>query len=101
MSLYLLHLEPGYKHAAHYLGFTPAAQVERRVLEHLSGGPKASPLVKATLQAGCRVNLVRTWTDEKATRTRERQMKNTKNVPDYCPICRERRRHPNQAHLPL
>jgi hypothetical protein len=30
MSLYLLHLEPRYLHAAHYLGYTDDTQVERR-----------------------------------------------------------------------
>jgi len=101
MPLYLLHLEPGYKHAKHYLGFTEERDVTRRVNEHLACGAKASPLIKAALQAGCRVTIARTWTDEMATRTRERQIKNTRHVPDYCPICRERRRHPDQAHLPL
>ena len=30
MSLYLLHIEPRYKHAGHYLGFTPDLRVDRR-----------------------------------------------------------------------
>jgi hypothetical protein len=60
MSLYLLHLEPQFKHAKHYLGFTPDDDVTRRVSEHLACGAKASPLVKATLQAGSRVTVART-----------------------------------------
>jgi predicted GIY-YIG superfamily endonuclease len=46
MSIYLLHLDPKYRHAAHYVGFTPEEDVTRRVSEHLAGGAKASPLVK-------------------------------------------------------
>jgi hypothetical protein len=47
MSLYLLHIEPRYRHAGHYLGFCQAERVDRRVNEHLAGGSKASPLILA------------------------------------------------------
>ena len=45
MSLYLLHIEPRYKHAGHYLGFCESDHVDRRVNQHLAAGSKASPLV--------------------------------------------------------
>ena len=102
MSLYLLHLEPSYKHARHYLGYAEGTDVTRRVNEHLACGAKASPLIKAALQAGSRVIIARTWTDETATRTRERQLKNTRSVPDYCPLCRARwRKAANQQEATL
>jgi predicted GIY-YIG superfamily endonuclease len=101
MSIYLLHLDPKYRHAAHYVGFTPEQDVTRRVSEHLAGGAKASPLVKVALQAGSRVTIARTWTGEGATRTRERQIKNSRHVPKYCPLCREQKRNPQQPTLPL
>jgi hypothetical protein len=101
LSLYLLHLEPGYLHARHYLRFTPDNDVSRRVAEHLAGGAKASALVRAAIQAGFRVTVARAWTGPDADRTRERQLKNGKKMPRHCPVCRERKRHPNQYPLPL
>ena len=51
MSLYLLHIEPRYRHAGHYLGFTPDLRVNRRAMEHIDGvRHKASPLVLAALR---------------------------------------------------
>src|SRR5438105_2531650 len=92
MSLYLLHLEPRYRHAGHYLGFTEEQDVTQRVNEHLAGGAKASPLIKAAVRTGCRVSLARTWTGEKADRTHERKIKNGGQIPAYCPVCRQKRR---------
>src|SRR5690349_15538335 len=97
VALYLLHLEPRYRHAGHYLGFTEEPDVTRRVAEHLAGGAKASPLIKAAMQVGCRVTIARTWTGQGADRTRERRIKNTGTIPNYCPICRARRKTVRRA----
>lgn len=88
MTLYLLHIEPPYKQAKHYLGFTPDEDPARRVAEHLSGGCKASPLIKAALKAGHTVTHVRTM---EGSRTDERRIKNKRNTPRLCPCCREKR----------
>ena len=62
MSLYLLPLEPRYKHAGHYLGHTPDLSVNRRAMEHIDGvRGKASPLVLAALDAGSTVVIARRW----------------------------------------
>lgn len=81
-TIYLLHLDPAYKHARHYLGWT-AGDVEDRVFTHVAG--RGSPLVRAAVQAGSLVVVARTWDD--SDRFEERRMKKTKNVPNYCPIC--------------
>jgi hypothetical protein len=47
-TVYVLHFEPAYRHARHYLGW--ARDVDARVAEHLAGS--ASPLVRAAVLAG-------------------------------------------------
>lgn len=85
-ALYLLHFEPGYEHARHYLGFT-ARDVETRVLEHLDAYcSKGSPLVRAAVLAGCEITLARTWSG--GTRTLERRLKRQGGLSRHCPICR-------------
>ena len=79
--VYLLHFEPPYKHARHYVGWS-VHEAEHRLKTHLAG--QGSPLVKAAVAAGCKIILARTW---KGTRAWERKVKDTKNVPHLCPIC--------------
>lgn len=79
-TLYLLHFEPPYKHARHYLGWTQ--NPESRFDRHLAG--RGSPLVKAALAAGSIVTVARTWSGD---RNEERRIKNGKNVPRLCPTC--------------
>lgn len=83
-GLYLLHFDPPYRHAGHYLGF--ALDVERRVREHLRSGPRSSPLVRAALAAGSVVTLARTW--EGGDRTLERRLKRWNGHARLCPLCR-------------
>jgi hypothetical protein len=89
MSLYLLHLEPRYKHAGHYLGFTPELRVERRAREHMDGVEhKASPLVLAALKAGCTVVISRRWEGTQYDRRAERAKK-SRGHARLCPLCRQ------------
>ncbi len=84
-TIYLLHFDPPYQHAAHYLGWTRARTKEgvlRRVLRHLRGN--GSPLVRAAVRAGCTVQLVRVWRN--ADRYEERRLKGHASTR-YCPIC--------------
>lgn len=83
-GLYLLHLEPPYRHARHYLGY--ADDVARRVADHAAGGSRSSPLVRAALAAGSRVYLVRIWPG--GDRTLERRLKRSGGSSRYCPACR-------------
>lgn len=79
---YLLHFEPSYKHAKHYLGY--ADDVEPRVHAHLHG--RGARLTQVAHHAGVTMILVRVWVD--ATRKTERTFKNRSHVPILCPICR-------------
>jgi hypothetical protein len=81
-TLYLLHFDPPLHHARHYLGYSTDSA--KRIAAHLAG--HGSPLVRAALAHGCTVTLVRTWSD--GTRTLERRLKNRKNGPQLCPVCR-------------
>ena len=49
-SVYVLHFEPGYHHAHHYIGW--AHDVDARLAEHRSGS--GSPLLRAALAAEVR-----------------------------------------------
>jgi hypothetical protein len=47
-TVYVLHFEPAYKHAQHYVGWT-AGEVTERIAVHLQG--RGSPLVRAAVEA--------------------------------------------------
>lgn len=83
-GLYLFHFEPRYRHAGHYLGYS--ADIDRRVLEHLSRGSKASRLVVAALEAGSVVTVAATFPG--LSRIDERRMKRRGGLGRVCPTCR-------------
>jgi hypothetical protein len=83
-GLYLLHFDPPYRHAGHYLGF--AESIEARLAQHRAGGVKSSPLVRAALGAGSTVIHVRTWPE--GDRTLERRLKRQGGLSRHCPNCR-------------
>lgn len=83
-GLYLLHFDPPYLHAGHYLGYSD--DIERRVAEHLAANGKASPLVRAALHAGSDVTVARTW--PRLGRREERRLKRQGGLSRHCPRCR-------------
>src|SRR5215472_3716865 len=82
MVVYLYHLDPPYKHAAHYLGSTD--DLDRRDAEH--GGPHGARLLQVQKQAGGTWHLVRTWA---GGRQKESELKSN-NGKRYCPECTPR-----------
>ena len=80
----MLHFEPAYRHARHYMGW--ADDVDARVAEHLAGA--ASPLVRAALLAGASVTVAVTYA---GSRQLERRLKRWHNTWKLCPICRDQR----------
>ena len=86
MPVYVLHIEPPYRHAAHYIGFT--TRPDERVAEHLSG--RGSPLVRAALAAGHEVTVALKW--HCGTRQFERYLKNQKGTRQFCPRCNPKAR---------
>jgi hypothetical protein len=88
-TTYLLHIIPPYKHARNYVGFAEggAEELERRLAEH--GGPKGARLLQVAKEAGHTWKLARIWPS--TTRKFERQLKDRRAVPAYCPDCRPER----------
>jgi len=86
-DVYILHLDPPYKHAAHYSGFSPEAGdgVQARVAEHAAGGPAAARLMQVQHEAGGTFRVGRMWRG--VTREREVRVKES-SAAKYCLICR-------------
>ncbi len=84
LGVYLLHFEPAYKHAQHYLGWSN--NIGKRVREHLNPvGYRASPLVRAAILNGSEVTLVRVWLH--AHQDTEKKLKNQHSPKRLCPVC--------------
>lgn len=83
-TVYVLHFEPAYHHARHYIGW--ALDVDARLAEHLAG--TGSPLVRAALAASVRVELVATIP---GSRHLERRLKRWHKTGQFCPRCRAAR----------
>jgi hypothetical protein len=83
-TVYVLHFEPGYRHARHYVGWT-AGDVATRVAMHLQGC--GSPLIRAAIAAGADVKLVATYP---GSRGLERRLKRWHKTSQFCPACRRR-----------
>lgn len=84
-TIYLLHFDPPYKHARHYLGWTEGDDPWPRIIRHLQG--QGSPLVRAAVESGSLVTLARTWSD--SDRYKERRIKNGGGLRRVCPVCRD------------
>jgi predicted GIY-YIG superfamily endonuclease len=80
-TIYLLHLSEPYKHAKHYLGYT--TNIEQRLDEHRKG--QGARLLQVIIEVGLTFTLARTW---QGTRKDERRIKNRKEAPRLCPICK-------------
>jgi predicted GIY-YIG superfamily endonuclease len=84
-TIYLLHFEPRFKHAGHYLGVTRNGRdVAARFKEHLEG--KGAVLTRYAKKAGCEISLARVWFNQEFAS--ERRMKGRSLAP-LCPMCRE------------
>jgi predicted GIY-YIG superfamily endonuclease len=80
-TVYLLHFSQPYRHARHYVGFTK--NLNARLEAHSKGN--GARLLEVITQAGLSFQLARTW---KGTRKTERALKNQKNAPRFCPLCK-------------
>jgi predicted GIY-YIG superfamily endonuclease len=85
MTVYVLHIEPPFKHARHYIGYTPDKSAERRVNEHLSCSGKGSPLIRYAVQAGCTITVAHVY--KGATRQVEAWLKARRDTRKWCPCC--------------
>ena len=80
--VYLLHIEPSYRHARHYVGYTARGQVGDRLQEHQDG--QGAVLTRHAVRAGCKLVLARVWKD--APRKFELRIKG-RGLKPLCPIC--------------
>lgn len=80
-GVYLLHFTKPYKGCSHYIGWS--TDIHQRYIKHISG--QGNPLVKAAIDNGSLVLLVRVW--EGADRNFERKLKNRKSAGKLCPCC--------------
>ena len=84
-TVYVLHFDPPYRHAGHYVGWTEGDVCER-IAVHLQG--RGSPLIRAAVAASVDVQLAATY---EGTRYLERRLKRWHNTGRFCAICRDRR----------
>lgn len=80
-TVYLIHFDRPYKHAAHYLGW--AKNLESRLAHHRKG--TGARLLSVLNEAGIGYEVVRTW---EGSRELERKFKNYKKPLRICPVCR-------------
>ena len=81
--VYLLHFDPPYKHAGHYIGVTNRGDdYLDRVAEHQRG--EGAVLTRYARRAGCKITLARVWLD--VPRRHEMRLKGRSARP-LCPIC--------------
>jgi hypothetical protein len=81
-TVYLLHLDPPYKHARHYTGHADPGRLRARLAAHAAG--TGARLMQVVKDAGGSFRLARTWPGGRA---RERELKDRHEAPRLCPIC--------------
>lgn len=86
-TVYLLHFDRPYRHAAHYTGWT--TNLTHRLAEHGTG--HGARLLAVITAAGIGWQLARTWPD--TTRTHERALKTQGGASRRCPLCGIQPRH--------
>jgi predicted GIY-YIG superfamily endonuclease len=85
-TVYLLHFDRPYGHAAHYTGW--AADLDTRLAEHAAG--RGARLLTVIRDAGIGWTLARTWP---GTRHTERALKRQGGASRRCPLCGIQPRH--------
>jgi predicted GIY-YIG superfamily endonuclease len=84
-TVYVLHFDPPYRHAGHYIGW--AQDADARIAQHVAGS--GSPLVRAAVIAGSHVRVAATFAGSRYLERRLKRWHNT--TARVCPICRARR----------
>ena len=79
-TVYLLHFDRPYRHAAHYTGW--ATNLDTRLAQHAAGC--GARLLEVVAEHGIGWSLARTWP---GTRTKERALKCQGGASRRCPLC--------------
>ena len=87
--VYLLHFEPAYKHARHYLGMADLHTLNERITEHQRG--RAARLTQVAGEAGCAITVARVWRtfNRHTAHVLERRLK-AHHLTKLCPLCNPR-----------
>ncbi|MGW4961785.1 hypothetical protein ACWEPL_31610 [Nonomuraea sp. NPDC004186] len=80
-TVYLLHFDRPYKHARHYIGWTPG-DLTRRLRQHRNG--TGARLLQVITAAGIDFAVARVWN---GGRNLERSLKNRGGASRSCPLC--------------
>lgn len=80
-TVYLLHFDRPYKHARHYIGWTPG-DLNRRLRQHRNG--TGARLMQVITAAGIDFVVARVWD---GGRNLERSLKNRGGASRACPLC--------------
>jgi hypothetical protein len=90
--VYLLHFDPPYRHAKHYIGYSASSGfLKARLAAHERG--QGARLLEVVHEAGIGWQLARTWP---GTPARERQIKRQGGASRCCPMCGVTPRTPRQ-----
>jgi len=96
--VYLVHLQPAYRHARHYLGFAERSGLPKRLREHATSDHAGARLLRVALAAGGDFELTRLWV---GSRKLERQLKQRKATPRLlCPACPNPIRRADSQQVP-
>lgn len=93
-TVYILHIEPPYKHARHYVGWVKARDedaVSRRLRTHMQG--RGARLLKVAIAAGCHIYIGQRFPGK--TRAYERCLKDRLTghpLEHYCVVCKSMRK---------
>lgn len=82
-TVYLLHLDPPFQHARHYLGWAGPGNLSARLAHHAAGS--GANLLLHAAKAGSTWRLARTWSGD---RYLERRLKRRGGAARVCPVCR-------------
>lgn len=89
MTVYLIHIDPPLKHAAHYLGYCSSTRLTERLREHAHG--QGAKLLKAAVANGSGLYLARTFPD--GDPMLEARIKRASHLKLLCPFCCEMLKH--------
>lgn len=82
-TVYLLHLDPPYKHARHYTGWASSGNLGYRLAHHAAG--TGANLLRYAAKDGGTWRVARTWAGD---RHLERRIKRRGGAARVCPVCR-------------
>jgi predicted GIY-YIG superfamily endonuclease len=82
--IYLIHFDIKLHHTQHYLGWVEN-DLEKRFKLHCSGG--GAKILRRCNEMGIGYKIVATFEGD---RNLERKMKNTNNLKQYCPCCKNK-----------